>query len=246
MTQPKELIKHYQRLIKIETNDFRNANLYKLVLQSLKKGSVLDIGCGTGRMAVDAYLAGFKEVVATDVEEQLLRFAKHTSKKRGAKIKTKRLSIESLKKLGKSKFDNIICLDVLEHLENDKKASENIHYILKKGGRVVINIPAFDFLYGKRDKAMGHLRRYSKGEIINLLENSGFTIKDVQYWNFLGLIVYFIFEKILGARVDERLRYKPQTFLEKSLQKLIFNWVKVVENNVRFPIGLSLLIIAEK
>lgn len=244
--QPAELVKHYQRLFGREEDDFRNANLRQLVLSSLKSGSVLDVGCGTGRMSCEAYFAGHEVVVASDVEKRLLDFAKRNAKETGAKIKTTPLSIMNLNKLGESRFDNVICLDVIEHIKDDVKAVKMLNHVLKKNGRLILVTPAFKYLYGKRDVLMGHFRRYHKNDLSSLLTKNGFRIKEIRYWNLLGMLVYYYFEKIKGKRVDESIRYKPNNKMQKVTQWLIFKWVQNIENKFKFPVGLSLFVVATK
>jgi len=246
MINQKYLVNHYKKLFKIEKYDLRNANLRKIVINELIPGSVVDVGSGTGLLATECFLMGHKPVWAVDVEEELLDFVNKNARKKKAVIKTKKIDIKNLKKLGKNKFDNVICLDVIEHIRDDFGAVKNFYYILKPGGRLILNVPAFSFLYGKRDKSMGHLRRYSKLMLFNILEGVGFKVKKITYWNMLGFWVYFISERILGKRVNEDIRYKPKTFVQKLLNKIIFWWMERVESKLIFPLGLSVFAVCEK
>ena len=238
-TQEK-LVEHYSKLLKSQESDFRSLNLRKLILKYAPKGIILDLGCGPGFMSRELLKRG-DNVVSADIDESLLKMAKEVC----SGYKTNIIKIKEIDELGKNKFDAVICLDVLEHIKDDAKAMKNIRGALKDKGNAIIAVPAFGWLYGKRDKEIGHYRRYNKKELLKKLENAGFEIKKARYWNALGFIVYLFFEKILKARIKEDIRYKEK----KGLNKLINNALSFLlglENKIKMPFGLSLIVIAKK
>ncbi|MFH1452508.1 MAG: methyltransferase type 12, partial [Armatimonadota bacterium] len=105
-------------------------------------------------------------------------------------------------------------------------------------GRVIIQVPAFMWLYGTLDKADLHFRRYSKSEIVNKVKKAGFKIHKSFYFNFPGIIGWYLSGKV----------FKDKHF--KSGRGKLFNTVipviKFVERAVRPPLGLSVFVIAEK
>ena len=121
-------------------------------------------------------------------------------------------------------FDTIIYIDVLEHIEHDKKEIETAAQLLKPKGHLIILSPAFGFLYSSFDKAIGHYRRYKKQELENLipvslkkkslryLDSAGFlmsltnrlvlkqkypTQQQVNFWDRFGIPVSRVMDKIL-------------------------------------------------
>jgi hypothetical protein len=93
---------------------------------------------------------------------------------------------------------------------------------------------------------MGHLRRYNRKEIRRKMMRCGYTILKMRSWNFLGVIPYFISEKIFKRRVNERVRYSRRKPLAAILNLLLSKWFALVENHLSFGIGLSLFIVAGK
>ncbi|AKU16501.1 class I SAM-dependent methyltransferase [Luteipulveratus mongoliensis] len=79
-------------------------------------------------------------------------------------------------------LDLVVAYDVLEHLEDDDRAVEEIHRCLRPGGAFLISVPADPRLWSAHDEAVGHVRRYTRPELIGLLERHGFEIDSVVSW----------------------------------------------------------------
>jgi ubiquinone/menaquinone biosynthesis C-methylase UbiE len=79
----------------------------------------------------------------------------------------------------------VTALDVLEHVPDDKKAIGEIHRVLRRGASALITVPASMSLWSQHDVAVGHVRRYSREELVALVGNSGLCIADVFSWNVL-------------------------------------------------------------
>lgn len=83
-------------------------------------------------------------------------------------------------------FDTVICLNVLEHINDDKNAVKNIFTVLSPGGRAFILVPAHQCLYGPLDKLAGHVKRYSRETLQALVEQSGLKVEKSGYLNPIG------------------------------------------------------------
>lgn len=86
-----------------------------------------------------------------------------------------------------NKFDTIIYIDVIEHIEDDKKEIDTATSLLKKGGKLIVLSPAHNFLMSPFDKAIGHFRRYSKKTIINTANENLAAVKII-YADSMGLV----------------------------------------------------------
>jgi SAM-dependent methyltransferase len=82
-------------------------------------------------------------------------------------------------------IDGIVAMDVLEHIEDDNKVLREFCRVSKPNGSLFITVPAFRFLWSAHDEAVDHVRRYSKEELIAKVENAGFSINSIRYWNSL-------------------------------------------------------------
>ena len=83
-------------------------------------------------------------------------------------------------------FDSIVCLNVLEHIEDDRSAIAGLSALLNPGGHLCILTPALPLLYGDLDRLAGHHRRYTLGSMRTLLRVAGGEIVLLHYFNGLG------------------------------------------------------------
>lgn len=235
---------HIEKIHKSGKVDFRWNNLRELVSKYVEGNSVLDAGCGTGHMTLKLLNEGYA-VTAIDCSKELAKFAQDAVKQDNFKAEVYTLDLLNVNQLGENIYENAICLDVLEHIDNDELALQKLISTLKKGGNLIISVPACSFLYGTRDKDIGHYRRYNKKNLISLIKKADLEITVIRYWNFLGFFPILFSERLLHKRISEEVRYskKPHYIY---LNYLLNKWFFVVENNVRFPIGLSLIAVCKK
>lgn len=198
------------------------------------KNKILEVGCGIGNFTQT--LTNYGEVFAIDIEKNYLQ---QIHKSLGNKAKVGFGDIENDKYfLNGQQFDSIVCLNVLEHIEKDDLALKNVYKLLKNQGYLILLVPIHPFLYGEIDQAIGHLRRYTKGEILSKLKSSGFNILRSRKLNFLGALGWFVAGKILGEKTIGDERIKIFNFLAP--------YVLPLENLIEPPIGTSILVIAQK
>lgn len=223
-------------------NDFRNLNLNNLILSKAKGESFLDIGSGNG------YLLGLlrkkeRKVYGIEPNKDLILL----SKKINPGLKIQKGFAEDIDILISNTFDCILMIDVLEHVKNDGLLISKIYNHLNESGMFIIVVPAFQFLFGKRDMNNGHYRRYSKKNLVDKLSNNGFKIIEVRYWNFLGFFPYLFYERIFKRELNTELRVaKKKSFVKNTLQTILYLWFKYIENNCSFGFGLSIICVAKK
>ena len=126
-------------------------------------------------------------------------------------------------------YESVIFINVLEHIENDLHAIQRSYEIINKNGNIVIFVPALQFLYSDFDRCIGHFRRYSKIELIDLVQKSGFKVIKCNYFDSIGIIPWFIFMKVMRFSLD----HKNAFFYDK----LVVPWLKRIEKILTPPIG---------
>lgn len=197
-------------------------------------GEILEIGCGIGN--ITELLVNYGNVTATDIDKYYISKTKKRMKKR---VLTGYGDIESNKFFFKSKkFDTVINFNVLEHIEKDQLALNNMASKLKKGGKLVIITPAHPALFGSLDKNLEHYRRYNKVDLKNKFESSGFKVRELKYINWFGATGWFINSKVLRRKILPSRQLGFFAFLSRPF--LFF------ERYISPPFGLSVLIVGEK
>lgn len=222
-------------------SDFRNYNLTNLISSKVRGKDILDIGCGNGILVLNLNSKGMN-AVGLEPNNELIELARQVN----PKLKIIKGYAEDITKINK-RFDSVVMMDVLEHIKDDEAQLQKIHNSLNDDGQIVLVVPAFKFLFGKRDKNNGHYRRYSKKDLINKLSRNGFKIKKIRYWNMAGFFPYLFYEKVLHKELNSKLRTnKQKSALKKFLNRSLNQWFKNVENNISFGFGLSIICVANK
>lgn len=171
-----------------------NAWLWEKVAPFVR-GKVLEVGSGIGNMTRQILNHG--EVVATDVDPKYLETLR-SSFAGDARVRVCELDLgRDLPAEVGAGFDTVLCLNVLEHIEDDAAALRRMHDVLAPGGRVVLILPALQILYGAIDRAIGHFRRYDDAEIRARLEAAGFAVDHASSFNVMGALGWYLNSKLL-------------------------------------------------
>jgi SAM-dependent methyltransferase len=206
---------------------------------------ILDIGAGIG--SITQYFVDDAEfVLATDIFENQLSII--TERFRGCNIKTLLLNIETddIKKLKQYNFDTIVCINVLEHLENDLNALLKMKDIVASGGRIIIMVPAGSKLFNNMDKSAGHHRRYDKEDLKRLAEKAELKIIYHSYFNMFGILPYYLKGRTLAGE-NGAITYSSTL---NNINSKFYNFATVllepVERIFNVPFGLSEIVVLEQ
>src|SRR3989339_1038841 len=154
--------------------------------------NVLEIGAGIGNMT--KYFIPRKKYVVSDINNDYLEYLKNYVKNKPY-VDVKRVDLSSQNDFVsiKGAFDTVICLNVLEHIEDDGAALKNIYSSLSVGGRAIILVPQGEWLYSSLDEVVGHTRRYSPEQISKTMQAAGFEIeKMIISFNKIGVLSWII------------------------------------------------------
>ena len=181
----------------------RRDRVLKLAEQ-LPKHSLLEIGCGTGALLHDLRKLGFLcEALETSAEAREFASSWHAREKPAAPIHSES-SPDWVEK-----FDLILALEVLEHIEDDAAALSLWTGWLKPGGTLLLSVPAHRKKWRTDDEEAGHFRRYEKAELLALLARQDLQVERFECWGFpLSMILRPL--KIRIARRNHRLRLKEK------------------------------------
>ncbi|OGE33574.1 hypothetical protein A3D83_01220 [Candidatus Daviesbacteria bacterium RIFCSPHIGHO2_02_FULL_41_10] len=242
-------LKRYDQIYKNEASYWWFKGRRKLLIDIFsklpKKNSlkILDIGCCTGYNLHT--LEKFGEVYGADIEKKAVEYCK----KRGFK-KISLLKNGLKLPFKKDFFDIVTCLDVIEHVEKDKKYLEELHRIIKPGGTLILFVPAFNLLWSQLDVRSHHIRRYTKSSLGKIAKAAKFIISDVKYFN------YLLFLPVLPIRLFQKIPFFKNNGLGADLvvrSKLINNILNLIFLidvwSIKWlspPVGISVLLIAKK
>jgi len=137
-----------------------------------------------------------------------------------------------------NKYDSVIFINVLEHIQQDSDAIKKAYKIIRRGGTLIIFVPALQVLYSNFDRSTGHYRRYQKSELTKLVQNASFKIISCEYFDSKGIIPWFVFMKVMRRGLSIRNTFTYDTF--------VVPWLKIVEKIISPPLGKNLLLIASK
>lgn len=209
----------------------------ELILSLIEGKTVLDMGCGTGSLAVALAKKGCKVTAADvmDISSSLLN--------NGGSNEINFVNLDAERPWNFfTPFDCIILSDVLEHTKNDNFVLSESYRALKSDGVLIVTVPALPRLWTEHDDLVGHERRYTKKEIINKLIKAGFLIQMVRYWNSVGALV------LMGIKV--RLlhkNYSQKDIANSWLNRSLLFYFKHLENKIHPPfLGASLVLKCRK
>lgn len=134
-------------------------------------------------------------------------------------------------------FDTVVCLNVVEHIEDDVRAMRNIWTSLSDSGRAIILVPCGPSLYGSLDEVLGHFRRYTETSLVKVCEEAGFRVEQVLKFNRAGAPAWW-----LNARI---LRKKTFALGQIRMLNVLTPIFRLVDPVLPFP-PLSLIAILRK
>ena len=160
---------------------------------------ILEVGAGMGSLT--RYLCPRrKHYIATDLREEYLEQLKNEFQHRKT-IEVMRLDASSPGDWlpDGRQVDTVVCLNVLEHIENDMAALESMRRVLVPGGRAIILVPNDPSAYGSLDKVIGHYRRYTRPQLEALLTGAGYDIEHTIEFNRVSMPAWRFTGQVLKA-----------------------------------------------
>jgi glycosyltransferase involved in cell wall biosynthesis len=199
---------------------------------------ILEVGSGVGNQT--RYFVDRERVVASDIEAHYIReLTANFGNRSNIRI------VSFLFPLGEAdrnallaeRIDTIVCLNVLEHIEDDRATLRDFGAVLPSGGRLVLLVPALPSLYGTLDVYLRHFRRYDRDALKALVADAGFTIDEMRYVNRLGVFGWWLNSRVLKRKV-----------LPKAQLGAFRRLLPLLRSEERHPpsFGMSLLVLARR
>jgi glycosyltransferase involved in cell wall biosynthesis len=172
---------------------------------------VLEIGAGTGNMSV--HLMPRAIYWATDINPNYLNYlvTLRATRPYMRVAYTNATEPESLP-TGQS-FDTVVCLNVVEHIDEDLKALQNIRQSLEEGGRAIILVPCGPGLFGTLDEVLGHVRRYTEAGLTDVAQNAGFRVEHLLKFNRAGTLGWWLNGRVFRKKTFDLSQIRMLNFL---------------------------------
>jgi len=196
---------------------------------------VVEVGCGTGNFT--GHLLDRELLVALDIEPACVERVRERFPKR-TNLHTLITSPGEVEFASLARFmpDTCVCLNVLEHIEDDAAALGNMASILQRDGSIILIVPAFPALYGPIDRNLGHFRRYTRRSIARLAEEVGLKVRTLRFMNAVGFFAWWVNARIFGRTRQSEAQIE---FFDRRLVPLISR----AEALLPPPFGQSLFVV---
>ena len=162
-----------------------------------RRPRILDVGCGTGANLL--MLSEYGDAEGVDISEDALAFCRERGLDKVSLGAGEKLPYED------GTFDLVTALDVVEHMDDDLAGLREMRRVLRPGGRVLLFVPTFMFLWGLQDDVSNHRRRYRLPELRRVLEQAGFEIERTTYANitfFMPILVMRQLMRLTGIKAE--------------------------------------------
>lgn len=200
---------------------------------------ILDVGCGTG--ANLEMLSEFGAAEGVDVSPEALSFCQARGLVNVKLGEAEQLPYEA------GSFDLVTGLDVVEHLDDDRAGLREMARVLRPGGRALLFVPAFMFLWGVQDDISNHRRRYTLPELKRTVRESGFEVERASYVN-----LSFFAPILLGRLIMRATGLRPESENNITIGALngllgrILGAESSILRHVNLPFGVSVICVARR
>jgi SAM-dependent methyltransferase len=207
-----------------------NNYLTNLILTNARSGDkILDIGAGIGTFAKRLHDKGHN--ISCFEPDQL----------QSEVIESNGLLVaRSMDEIETDSLDFMYSFNVLEHIEDDVSALKQWLTLLKPGGKMLIYVPAFQFLYSSMDEKVGHFRRYKKSELIQKSKLAGFNVVSAEYVDSLGFFASVVYKYLNSGSGD--INSSALVFYDR----FIFPISRVLDSLFNSMLGKNVFLIVER
>lgn len=214
--------------------------MYQTILPYCK-GNILEIGSGIGNIS-NFFLEDNAQITLSDIRDNYCEklkdsFGHYPNLKGVLNMDLTDPDFETNHADLLGTFDTVFALNVVEHIKNDQLALRNCKKLLRRGGHVIILVPAYQWLYNRFDKELEHYRRYTKDHLTRLIADAQLLVKHSQYFNVAGMAGWFVSGKILKKKTIP----KNQMSLYNKLVPIF----KVVDKTLLNKVGLSVIAVGK-
>jgi SAM-dependent methyltransferase len=209
----------------------------KMQMPQSSTGKVLEIGCGVGGNV--GLLSQSGQYRGIDMHQPAIDYCS----KKYPQFEFQCTRVEDIpQEYSSNKFDSIYLLDVLEHIDDQVEILKSAQNYLTQSGKIFVTVPAFEFLWSPHDEFVHHVRRYTKAGLKKVLEDSGYKVERISYFNsilFPLALIQRLGMRMLNKKLNTHLSTPPT--IVTWLFKVIFAQEAWILKRTNLPVGLSII-----
>lgn len=206
----------------------------------------LDVGCGDGFFTINLLNLCYK-IDAIDVSLEAVNATRRRAKNHEFLNNLNLFNIDISEFKPEYKYDLILCLEVLEHIKDDKRTLNLFNSWLKKDGILVLSVPHRQNLWNYTDDIGGHYRRYSKQELINKLISANFEVENIFDYGFP--FIRFFANKLCAPaekRAKSKINPPKNNFFVRITSTMLKNMCKIDSLFLNNNRGIDIISISKK
>lgn len=199
--------------------------------------TILDVGAGVGATSILCSRLGLVRYLGVEPDPNNMEVIK--SKIASGEIpETFDFMIGGIEAVPQSdKFDTVLYIDVLEHIEDDHLELARAYQYLAKNGRIIVLCPAHQWLYSSFDRSVGHYRRYDKRSILSSVPDT-LSIKQIYYLDSVGILASAFNRLFLKSSL-------PTSAQIRFWDRWLVPFSKLMDRISNYKIGKSILVVLE-
>ena len=246
---PREMMEHtYPILFRVEQTHWWHigrrrilADFVQAICREVKdrRPRILDVGCGTGANLI--MLSKYGDAEGVDISEDALAFCRERGLDKVKLGAGEELPYED------NTFDLVTAFDVVEHMDDDLAGLREMRRVLQPGGRVLLFVPTFMFLWGLQDDVSHHRRRYRLSQLRRVVEQAGFEIERMTYANITFFLPILLIRKLMRLT---GIKTQSENTINVSAFNGVLGRVLGAESwflrHVNLPFGVSGVCVAKK
>ena len=214
----------------------------KMQMPQSSTNKVLEIGCGVGGNV--GLLSQSGQYRGIDMHKPAIDYCSE----KYPQFEFQCTRVEDIpQEFNSNKFDSIYILDVLEHIDDQVAILKSAQNYLTQSGKILVTVPAFEFLWSPHDEFVHHVRRYTKAGLKKVLEDSGYRVERISYFNsilFPLALIQRLGMRLLNRKLNTHLSTPPT--IVNWLFKVIFTQEAWILKRINLPVGLSIIAVVSQ
>ncbi|ABK43938.1 Methyltransferase type 12 [Magnetococcus marinus MC-1] len=200
------------------------------------RGNVLEVGAGLGAFS-RLIQPMCQHLTLVEPDAQNAAFLAQTMGDK-AGVRVQQTAIETLlNATPEAPYDAVVMINLLEHLAQDGEVLSRLRQQMTPTGALLIFVPALPALYSAMDRKLGHVCRYGRRQLSEVVTGAGFQVNRVRWFDLVGMVPWYLLYTLKGSRVmDAR--------MSKIYDRWVMSWQGPLERWLPPPVGKNLVLVA--